>query len=291
MPLKRKIGPYETTAIGLGCMPMSLEDAPNREQALATIHAALDAGCRNLDTAWAYYRPNIAQEENEQLIREALETWDGPRDEVLVATKVGHYRYMDADGEPQWGVDGYPEHLVERAKESVKALGVKSIDLLYMHRPDPTVPYEDSLKGMKKILELGLAKKIGLSNVSIEQIDLGIKILGEDLIAVQNQYSPVYRETEDTLEYCKKLGLNFVCWSPLGGYRESDKSKGTAGFEPFKKIAAQRGVSYQQVILAWELSKGEHMITIPGARRAETILDSLAAGELVLTDEELAELG
>jgi aryl-alcohol dehydrogenase-like predicted oxidoreductase len=141
---------------------------------------------------------------------------------------------------------------------------------------------------MKQLLDEGIAKKIGLSNASIEQIDLGVKYFGDDFIAVQNQYSPIYRSTEDTLEYTAKLGIAFVAWSPLGGYRDAvDASK----FVPFKQVADAHGISFQQVILAWELAKSENMIVIPGSRRPATILDSLKAGDLHLSDEELALLG
>lgn len=105
---------------------------------------------------------------------------------------------------------------------------------------------------------------------------------------MQNQYSPIHLETQDTLEYCAKEGLAFVCWSPLGGYRHPyDEHL----FDPFREVAAKHGVSYQRVVLAWELAKGDHMFVIPGAHRPETILDSLKADELELTDEELAFLG
>jgi aryl-alcohol dehydrogenase-like predicted oxidoreductase len=267
-------------------MPLSIEDHPSHEQGIETIHAALDAGCRNIDTAWAYYESGGQEETNENLVREALASWKGPREEVLVATKVGHFRNF-TDGAPTWGLDGRPEVLMEHAKQSAKALGVEAIDLLYFHRPDPKVPYEESLGGMKEILDAGIAKKIGLSNASVEQIDLGVKYFGDDFIAVQNEYSPLYRSTEDTLEHTAKLGISFVAYSPLGGAgTAADASK----FAKFKEIGDAHGVSFQQVILAWELAKGDHMIVIPGSRRPETILDSLKAGDLQLSSQELASL-
>ena len=134
----------------------------------------------------------------------------------------------------------------------------------------------------------GVARWAGISNASVEQIDIARDVLGDRLVAVQNQYSPIYLDTQDTLEHCAKLGIAFVCWSPLGGFREpKDESK----FDPFREVAAAHSVSYQQVVLAWELAKGDHMFVIPGAHRPETILDSLNAGDLELTDEELAKLG
>jgi aryl-alcohol dehydrogenase-like predicted oxidoreductase len=185
-------------------------------------------------------------------------------------------------------VDGSPENLIRRGKESAKALGVDSIDLLYFHRPDPKVPYEQSIEAMKQLVDEGVAKTIGISNASVDQIDIALGILGDDLVAVQNQYSPVFRESEDTLAYTAEKGLAFVCWSPLGGFR---KAKDDTVFEAFRQVARQHGVSYQQVVLAWELSKGRHVFVIPGAHRPATILDSLQAGELELTIDELAKLG
>ncbi|MEE8736882.1 aldo/keto reductase [Bifidobacterium subtile] len=287
MVLHRNLGPYDTTAIGLGEMPLTLENNLGEAKGLETIHAALDAGCRHIDTAWAYYCSGGEEQTGEKLVRKALETWDGPRDEVSVATKVGHFRNF-TDNVPTWDVDGRPETLIRNGKLSAQALGVDSIDLLYMHRPDPKVPYNESIEAIKQLVDEGVAKRAGISNASIEQIDAARAILGDSLIAVQNQYSPIYRDTQDTLDYTAKVGLAFVCWSPLGGYR---KAKDDSKFDPFRAVAEAHGVSYQQVVLAWELAKGDHVFVIPGAHRPETILDSLKAGDLKLTPEELATLG
>ena len=286
MALTRTIGTDTTTAIGLGCMPLSLENNLGHDKGLETIHAALDAGCRMLDTAWAYYESGKQPEANERLVREALETWDGPRKDVFVATKVGHNRNF-TNGVPTWGQDGRPETLLRQGKECAQSLGVDTIDLLYFHRPDPKVPYDQSIEAMRRLADEGVARMIGVSNASVEQIHIAKRILGDRLVAVQNQFSPVYRSTLDTLQECGRLGLAFVCWSPLGGYR---KVVDTSKFEPFKKVAAAHGVSYQQVILAWELAQGDNVFVIPGAHRPATILDSLKADRLRLTDDELALL-
>ncbi|MCI1221247.1 aldo/keto reductase [Bifidobacterium tibiigranuli] len=287
MVLHRNLGPYDTTAIGLGEMPLTLENNLGEAKGLETIHAALDAGCRHIDTAWAYYCSGGEEQTGEKLVRKALETWDGPRDEVSIATKVGHFRNF-TDGVPTWDVDGRPETLIRNGKLSAQALGVESIDLLYMHRPDSKVPYNESIEAIKQLVDEGVAKRAGISNASIEQIDTARAILGDSLIAVQNQYSPIYRDTQDTLDYTAEVGLAFVCWSPLGGYR---KAKDESKFDPFRALAKARGVSYQQIVLAWELAKGGHVFVIPGAHRPETILDSLKSGDLKLTPEELATLG
>lgn len=287
MTLMRTLGSATTTAVGLGEMPLTLENNLGHDKGIETIHAALDAGCRHIDTAWSYYCSGGEEQTGEKLVREAMASWKGPKNEVVVATKVGHFRNF-TDGVPTWDVDGRPETLIKNAKQSALALGVDAIDLLYFHRPDPKVAYNESVEAIKQLLDEGVAKEAGISNASIEQIDIARGILGDKLVAVQNQYSPIYLDTQDTLEYCGKLGIAFVCWSPLGGYR---RAKDETKFDPFREVAAAHGVSYQQVVLAWELAKGDHVFVIPGAHRPETICDSLHAGELELTDEELAKLG
>ena len=287
MVMHRNLGPFDTTAIGLGEMPLTIENNLGWAKGIETIHAALDAGCRHIDTAWSYYCSGGEEQTGEKLVREAMDSWKGPKDEVLIATKVGHYRNF-TDGVPTWGKDGKPEHLIRYAKQSAQTLGVDTIDLLYFHRPDPEVPYNESCEAIRQLLDEGVARWAGISNASVEQIDIARDVLGDRLVAVQNQYSPIYLDTQDTLEHCAKLGIAFVCWSPLGGFRKlKDESK----FDPFREVAAAHSVSYQQVVLAWELAKGDHMFVIPGAHRPETILDSLNAGDLELTDEELAKLG
>lgn len=287
MVMHRNLGPFDTTAIGLGEMPLTIENNLGWAKGIETIHAALDAGCRHIDTAWSYYCSGGEEQTGEKLVREAMDSWKGPKDEVLIATKVGHYRNF-TDGVPTWGKDGKPEHLIRYAKQSAQTLGVDTIDLLYFHRPDPEVPYNESCEAIKQLLDEGVARWAGISNASVEQIDIARDALGDRLVAVQNQYSPIYLDTQDTLEHCAKLGIAFVCWSPLGGFR---KPKDESKFDPFREVAAAHSVSYQQVVLAWELAKGDHMFVIPGAHRPETILDSLNAGDLELTDEELAKLG
>ena len=287
MVMHRNLGPFDTTAIGLGEMPLTIENNLGWAKGIETIHAALDAGCRHIDTAWSYYCSGGEEQTGEKLVREAMDSWKGPKDEVLIATKVGHYRNF-TDGVPTWGKDGKPEHLIRYAKQSAQTLGVDTIDLLYFHRPDPEVPYNESCEAIKQLLDEGVARWAGISNASVEQIDIARDVLGDRLVAVQNQYSPIYLDTQDTLEHCAKLGIAFVCWSPLGGFR---KPKDESKFDPFREVAAAHGVSYQQVVLAWDLAKGDHMFVIPGAHRPETILDSLNAGDLELTDEELAKLG
>ena len=163
MALFRNLGPFSTTAIGHGEMPLTIENNRGHEVGIETLHASLDAGCRHIDTAWAYYCSGGEEQTGEKLVREALETWKGPKDEVLVATKVGHFRNF-TDGRPTWDVDGRPENLIRRGKESALALGVDTIDLLYFHRPDPKVPYNESVEAIKQLVDEGVAQEAGISN-------------------------------------------------------------------------------------------------------------------------------
>jgi len=281
----RHIGDFTVGAIGLGAMPMSIEGRPDEAQSIRTIHAALDAGVRLIDTANAYHLYAGEVGHNERLIAKALDSWGGDKSTVLVATKGGHLR----PGDGRWTQNGDPAYLKQAAKQSAKDLGVDAIGLYYYHRPDPLVPYADSIQALVELLDEEVILRAGISNASIEQIHLAQEMLGTHLVAVENQYAPNHRSTEDTLIECGKLGIAFVPWSPLGGIG-SAKTLGR-DFSNFERVAEAHGVSPQQVALAWELAKGDHVIPIPGASRPESILDSAKAVELILTSEELSLLG
>ena len=186
-----------------------------------------------------------------------------------------------------WMADSRPETMIRDAKESALHLGVDTLDLLYSHGPDPAVPYEDQCGALKQLLDEGVIKYAGISRVNNEQIDLARSIIGSGLVAVQNQFSPSHPDPEHTMKHCAELGLAFVCWSPLGGFLDTfDQS----AYDPFRTVAAQRGCSYQRVVLAWELTRYERLFTIPSARNPQEINDSFAATQLQLTQEELAML-
>ena len=280
----RTIGGFNVSVIGLGGMPMSIEGRPDEARSIATIHAALDAGIRLIDTANAYHLNAGEVGHNERLIAKALTSWDGDADTVMVATKGGHLR----PGDGSWTQNGDPAYLKQAAKQSAQDLGVDSIKLYYYHRPDPAVPYADSIQALVDLLDEGVIERAGISNASVEQIRLANEILGGRLAAVQNQYAPNHRSTEDTLADCARLGIPFLPWSPLGGIGRA-KDLGSR-FARFTDVATAHQVSPQQVALAWEIAKGDHVIPIPGASRPETILDSALAAELELSADELALL-
>jgi aryl-alcohol dehydrogenase-like predicted oxidoreductase len=277
----RTLGTEKVGAIGLGEMQLSLADRPDEAQGIRTIHAALDAGVTLIDTADAYCADGSEMGHGERLTAKALRSYKDTA-HVLVATKGGHTR--DARG--GWHVDGSAAYLRRACDASLAALGVETIDLYQHHRPDPTVPYAETLGALRDLHEAGKVRMVGLSNADPDQIRQGVEILGNALVSVQNQYAPDFRSSEPELELCTELGVAFLPWAPLGGAGRAGRSAGNA----FSEVAAEHGVSPQQVALAWMLAKSPAVIPIPGSSRPETIIDSAAAADLELTPEQREKL-
>jgi aryl-alcohol dehydrogenase-like predicted oxidoreductase len=282
---QRRIGDREVSAIGLGGMPMSIEGRPDEARSIATIHAALEAGVTLIDTADAYHRDPTDVGHNEILIAKALRLAGAGPDEVLVATKGGHRR----PGDGTWYTQGDPAYLRLACEASLQRLDVEAIGLYQFHRPDPAVPYADSVGAIRDLLDEGKILQAGISNANPEQIRLAQEILGGRLVSVQNQFSPRFRSSEPELELCAEMGIAFLPWSPLGGIARAGELGGQHAL--FAEVAAERGVSPQQVALAWELAKADVVIPIPGASRPESVRDSVLAAELELSEEEIARLG
>jgi aryl-alcohol dehydrogenase-like predicted oxidoreductase len=280
----RRIGDVQVSALGLGGMPMSIEGRPDERRSIATIHAALDEGITFFDTADAYHRDANEVGHNESLIAGAIASYGGDTSSVLIATKGGHLR----PGDGSWTLNGLPDYLKQACDASLKRLGVEQIGLYQFHRPDPRVPYADSVGAIRELLDAGKIRFAGISNANPRQIKQANEILGGRLVSVQNQFSPAFRSSEPELELCAELDIAFLPWSPLGGISNA----GALGsrFAPFAEIAGGHGVSPQQVCLAWMLAKAPVVIPIPGSSRPETIRDSAAAVELELTAEEVARL-
>jgi aryl-alcohol dehydrogenase-like predicted oxidoreductase len=280
----RRIGNTEVSAIGLGGMPMSIEGRPDEERSIRTIHAALDSGITFIDTADAYHLHAGEVGHNELLIAKALATYSGDTSAVLVATKGGHLR----PGDGSWTLNGSPEYLKRAAEASLKRLGVDAIGLYQFHRPDPSVPYAESVGALRDLLDDGKIKMAGISNANLDQIREAYEILGGRLVSVQNQFSPAFRSSEAELELCDQLGLAFLPWSPLGGITAAARlgSAHTA----FEQVAAERDVTPQRICLAWLLAKSPHVIPIPGSSRPETIQDSARAVDIDLTRDEFDRL-
>ena len=280
----RRIGDLAVGAIGLGGMPMSIEGRPEEARSVATIHAALDAGVTLIDTADAYHLKANDVGHNETLIASALASYGGDTSDVLVATKGGHLR----PGDGSWTLNGSPDYVKQACEASIKRLGVEAIGLYQFHRPDPRVPYADSVGALRELLDEGKIVRAGISNANPAQIRQAREILGEDLVSVQNQFSPSFRSSEPELRLCDELGLAFLPWSPLGGISAAPGLGDR--FAVYAEVGAAHGVSPQQVALAWMLAKAPVVIPIPGSTRPETIRDSVAAAQLELGAEELARL-
>jgi aryl-alcohol dehydrogenase-like predicted oxidoreductase len=281
---QRFIGSRAVSAIGLGGMPMSIEGRPDEARSVSTIHAALDAGVTLIDTADAYHLHADDVGHNEELIARALKSYPGDTSAVLVATKGGHLR----PGDGSWTVDGRPEYIKEAAKASARRLGVDAIGLYQFHRPDPSVPYAESVGAIRDLLDEGVIEMAGISNASVAQIDEANEILGGRLASVQNQFSPAFRSSLAELEHCAARGIAFLPWSPLGGIgRAGDVG---ARHLAFQAVADAHRVSPQQVALAWELALAPVVIPIPGASRPQSIEDSVRAAGLRLTAYEFAAL-
>lgn len=281
---QRTIGDRVVSAIGLGGMPMSIEGRPDADRSIATIHAALDTGVTFIDTADSYHRDANEVGHNEELIARALREYGPGASEVLVATKGGHLR----PGDGTWTVNGDPTYLKEAAKASARRLGVEAIGLYQFHRPDPRVPYAESVGALRDLLDEGVILMAGISNANNAQIDEAQQILGGRLVSVQNQFSPAFRSSLVELTHCAELGIAFLPWSPLGGIAGAKHLGERYGV--FHDVAREVGASVYQVTLAWELALAPVVIPIPGASRPESIRDSAGASGLALTNDQIARL-
>lgn len=279
----RRIGDTQVSAIGLGGMPLSIEGRPDERRAVATIHAALDAGVTLIDTADAYSLSADDFGHNESLIAGAVASYGGDTSNVLIATKGGHTR-TGAD----WGLDGSAAYIKRACEASLKRLGTEVIGLYQFHRPDPAVPVAESVGALRDLLDDGKIRHAGVSNFDPAEIRQANDILGGRLAAVQNQFSPAFRSSEPELELCAELGIAFLPWSPLGGISKAGELG--SRFAAFARIGQARGVSPQRVCLAWMLAKSPVVVPIPGASRPASVRDSAAAVDLVLSDDELTEL-
>lgn len=280
---RRRIGTAQVGAIGYGAMPLSLAGRPDEERALATVRAALEAGVTLIDTADAYCAGADDFGHGEAIVARLLRRLGAT--DVMVATKGGHTRTADGG----WDVDGRPEYLMRAAEASLRRLGTEAIDLYQLHRPDPNVPYAESLGAVAELARRGVVRTVGVSNADPSQIRMAREIVGDPFVAVQNELSPRFRSSLPEVRLCEELGLAFLAWSPLGGM----SSAARLGDEhaTFAQVAAERGVSPQRVCLSWLLATSPAVLPIPGASRPETIRDSAAAAALELTPAELERLG
>ena len=295
----------EVSALGLGCMGMSVGYGPpgEKQAMIEVIHRAVERGVTLFDTA-EIYGPFT----NEKLVGEALAPF---RDQVVIATKFG---FQIADGKRQPGLDSRPEHIREVADASLKRLGIETIDLFYQHRVDPEVPIEDVAGAVKDLIRAGKVRHFGLSEAGVNTIRRAHAV--QPVTAVQSEYSLWWREPEkELLPALEALGIGFVPFSPLGRgfltgridetttFDAMDFRNGVPRFAPearkanqalvdgLKDLAARQDVTPAQLALAWLLGQKPWIVPIPGTTRLPRLEENLAAADLELTAEELRDIG
>jgi aryl-alcohol dehydrogenase-like predicted oxidoreductase len=267
------IGDRTVSRIALGGAGWSLHEL-DEQRAAGAIRAAIDAGVTVIDTALAYTTVDHVSH-NEALIARTI----GDDPTVMVATKGGHFR-IDAQS---WGIDGRREAIRANCETSLATLGRESLDLYYLHWPDPDVPFEESVGALAELKAEGKIQRIGLSNVTLEQLDVALAITGVD--AVENHLSPFNLENLPMAAACAEHGIAYFAYSPFGGRRRP------ANLGDAVPLAAQIGrahaVSAHQVLLAWLLAGDVPVIPIVGAGSASSGADSAAAMNLQLKADEL----
>lgn len=275
----RILGPEgpQVGAIGLGGMPLSIRDGrPSPQEARRVLTRAAELGMTLWDTADAYCIDDRETGHNERLFAAALKELPVDlRERIVIATKGGHVR-----PEGRWETDGRPAHLRAAIEASLRALETDCITLYQFHRPDSDVPFADSIGALAQAQQQGKIRYVGLSNVSVAQIEEALRIV--PVQSVQNQYSPAHLAPREdgVLDKCRELGLAFLPWSPLGGI---SGAKGIGERGELEAVAGELGVSPQRVVLAWHLSQYDRLIPIPGASRVASVEDSARAAEIELS--------
>ena len=267
-------GDLRVNRLGFGAMRITGKgiwgEPENPEEARAVLKRAIELNINLIDTADSY-GPHVS----ERLIGETLHPY--PED-LVIATKGGLLR----DGPGQWRRDARPEHLREACEGSLKRLKLDCIDLYQLHRIDPRVPVEEPLGALAELREEGKIRHIGLSEVSVEQIQRAQQIV--PIVSVQNRYNLTDRDSEDVLGFCEREGIGFIPWFPLA---TGDLARPGG---PLDEIATRYGASPGQVALAWLLWRSPVILPIPGTSSVEHLVENVAAASLELDEEEFAEL-
>ena len=264
---------------------ISIQGRPPEEQGIRAIHAALDSDVTLIDTADVYCLDDDDIGHNERLIAKALKLWGGRKEGLVIATKGGLIRPAG-----QWHRKADPGHLRQACERSLKAVGVERIDLYQLHAPDPNVPFGDSVGTLAELQRQGKVRWIGLSNVSVKEIEKAGKMV--DVVTVQNRLSPFFREAlkrellggPSVVKHCTEKGIGFLAYSPLGGGRLNLKLAGHPVLEP---IARRHGASAHAMAIAWVRAQGSTVIPIPAGRVAEHVRDSMTASDIELSPQEI----
>ena len=295
---QHKLGNREVSGVGIGLMNVSwiwsngaaLDPSRRQEQAIPAIPAGLDAGITLLDTADIYAPTWDAFGHNEVFAAEALRTWSGTKEQkakVVIATKAGITRQP---GE-RWGRNGTLDYLLRAAEASAGRLGVDKIDLWQHHRLDPDVVFETQFANVLALKERGIIDQIGVSNYDANQLEIAVKMGGTPaeggIVSVQNEFSPRYRYDLDVLKVCEKYGITFLPWSPLGGVRTKSEISEASVFE---ELAPKYSATPFALALAWEMKYSPAVLPIPGATRAESILDCVSATAIELSAEDFEHI-
>ena len=266
------------SVIGYGAMHLSIQGRPPEEQSRAVLNAALDAGVTFIDTADVYCLDDDDIGHNERLIASVLRE-RSDRERIHVGTKGGLRRPRG-----QWTNDGRPQHIRKACERSLRALGVDQIFLYQFHAPDPGIPFEKSVETFAELQREGKCRHVGLSNVSVRQMDAASRIV--EVVSVQNRLNPFFRESvENGVVYeCDLRRITFLAYSPVGGGRLSRK---LATDSLLTEIGRKHGASPHAVALAWVRAKGSSVVPIPGARKVENAVGSASSATLTLTAEEV----
>lgn len=242
----------------------------DREESLRTLRRLAALGINFIDTADSY-GPHVSEE----LLREALHPYTG----MLIATKGG----LTRPGPDNWVADGRPEYLIEQARGSLRRLGVEQIGLWQLHRIDAKVPRDEQFGAIRKLLDDGLIRHAGLSEVSVEEIQAASRHF--PVATVQNRYNLADRASEDVLRYCEGQGIGFIPWFPLSA------GALTRPGAVLDAIAQQHSSSVGQIALAWLLKRSPVMLPIPGTSKVNHLEENTAAAHIRLSDEQFAQLG
>lgn len=277
MMRQRAIGQLLVSEVGFGCATISVRDVPDDAGGARALQAALDAGVTFFDTADVYNPPGRGAGHSELLLRQVLSLRGAVREGVVIATKGG--KYWTSDREVR--VDASPRSLRRACEASLRRLGLDILPLYFLHEPDPAVPFADSVGALAELRAEGLVRHVGVSNVDLAQLEQARSIV--EVAAVENQYSLTQRLSDPLVERCAQLGIAFLPWGSLKGIRDP-ASLGAAA--RVRAVASGRGVTPEQVVIAWLLARSPTVIPIPGSRRPETILDSVGGAILELDGDE-----